>query len=212
MGNDTESMSKCLKKLEKLLLNNSLNTSANTVTTTPSADKKAEKEHYSSDSNAYYLPLESIFATDYQDRKTLYLDTGCGCSVVNNLALLSNIIKVRKSIKTFGSPVEIAHQGMLNLFGYHIGPVSFEPKGPVNLIYVSQLVDHGIRSHYKNKNFLIKQGDSIVASFRRDCNLYSNQCQYHVNLAEISEGNDWHTLMGHPSDKYLEHLLTQLGL
>ncbi|MBW0572109.1 hypothetical protein O181_111824 [Austropuccinia psidii MF-1] len=115
-GNDTESMCKRLKKLENLLQKNSLNTSANTVTTTPSADKKAEKEHCSSDSDAYYLPLESIFATDYQDRKTLYLDTGCGCSVVINLALLSNIIEVRKSIKTFGSPFEITHQGMLNLF------------------------------------------------------------------------------------------------
>ncbi|MBW0475982.1 hypothetical protein O181_015697 [Austropuccinia psidii MF-1] len=98
-GNHTERMSKHLKNLEKLLLNNSLNTWANTVTTTPSADKKAEKEHCSSDSNAYYLPLETILATDYQDRKTLYLDTGCGCSVVNNLALLSNIIKVRKSTR-----------------------------------------------------------------------------------------------------------------
>ncbi|MBW0543565.1 hypothetical protein O181_083280 [Austropuccinia psidii MF-1] len=87
-GNDTESMCKRLKKLENLLQNNSLNTSANTVTTTPSVDKKAEKEHCSSDSDAYYLPLESIFSTDYQDRKTLYLDTGCSCSVVNNLALL----------------------------------------------------------------------------------------------------------------------------
>ncbi|MBW0531193.1 hypothetical protein O181_070908 [Austropuccinia psidii MF-1] len=175
-------------------------------------DKKAEKEHCSSDSNAYYLPSESIFAIDYQDRKTLYHDTGCGCSVVNNLALLLNIIKVRKIIKTFGSPVGITHQGTPNLFGYHIAPVSFSSKGPVNLISVSQLVDHGIRPHYKNNNFLMKQGNSIVAAFTRDDNLYSNRCQSHVNLAEISEGNDWHTLMGHPSDKYLQHLLTQLGI
>ncbi|MBW0558069.1 hypothetical protein O181_097784 [Austropuccinia psidii MF-1] len=33
-----------------------------------------------------------------------------------------------------------------------------------------------------------------------------------MNLAEVREGRDWHTLMGHPSDKYLEHLLNQLGV
>ncbi|MBW0558993.1 hypothetical protein O181_098708 [Austropuccinia psidii MF-1] len=171
---------------EKLLLNNSLNTLANTVTTRPSVDQEVEKEHCSSDSDAYYLPSESIYAIEYQNRETLYLDTGCGCSVVNNLTLLSNFVKIRKNIKTFGSPVEVTYQGTLNLFGYHIAPVSFAPKGPVNLISVSQLVDHGIKPHYKNNNFLIKQ--------------------------EVREGRDWHTLMGHPSDKYLEHSLNQLGV
>ncbi|MBW0479544.1 hypothetical protein O181_019259 [Austropuccinia psidii MF-1] len=209
-GNHTESVSKRLEKLEKLLLNNSLTTSANAVTTRPSLDQSPEKEHCSSDSDAYYLSPEKIFATDYQDRQTLYLDTGCGRSVVNNLALLSNVISVKKNIRTFGSPVEITHQGTMNLYGYHIAPVSFAPKGPVNLISVSQLVDHGIRPHYKNDNFLIKQGNSIVAAFTRDGNLYSNRNQPQVNLADAIEGRDWHVLMGHPSDKYLESLLTKL--
>ncbi|MBW0558070.1 hypothetical protein O181_097785 [Austropuccinia psidii MF-1] len=173
-GNNTESVSKPLEKLEKLLLNNSLNTLAKTVTTRPSVDQKVEKEHCSSDSDAYYLPSESIYAIDYQDRETLYLDTGCGCSVVNHLTLLLNVVKIRKNIKTFGSPVKVTHQGTLNLFGYHIAPVSFAPKGPVNLISVSQLVDHGIKPHYKNDNFLIKQGSSIITTFTRDGNLYSN--------------------------------------
>ncbi|MBW0561190.1 hypothetical protein O181_100905, partial [Austropuccinia psidii MF-1] len=210
--NNTESVSKRLEKLEKLLLNNSLNTSANAVTNRPSVDQKVEKEHCSSDSNTYYLPSESIYAIDYQDRETLYLDTGCGRSVVDNLTLLSNVVKIRKNIKTFGSPVEITHQGTLNLFGYHIAPVSFAPKGPVNLISVSQLVDHGIKPHYKNDSFLIKQGNSIITTFTQDGNLYSNRHQSCVNLAEVREGRDWHTLMGHPSDKYLEHLLNQLGV
>ncbi|MBW0535699.1 hypothetical protein O181_075414 [Austropuccinia psidii MF-1] len=212
MGNHTKSMSKRLEKLEKLLLNNSLTTSANSVTTKPSADHNVGKEHCSSDSDTYYLPLESVFATDYQDKQTLSLDTGCGRSVVNNLTLLSNVITVKKNIETFGSPVKITHQGTMNLFGYHIAPVSFVPKGPVNLISVLQLVDHGIRPHYKNDNFLIKQGNSIVATFTRDGNLYSNQNQSQANLVDTVKGRDWNTLMGHPSDKYLEILLTQLGI
>ncbi|MBW0588362.1 hypothetical protein O181_128077 [Austropuccinia psidii MF-1] len=55
MGNHTESMSKGLENLEKLLLNNSLNTSANAVMTRQSLDQrdqKEEKEHFSSDSDA----------------------------------------------------------------------------------------------------------------------------------------------------------------
>ncbi|MBW0520811.1 hypothetical protein O181_060526 [Austropuccinia psidii MF-1] len=138
--------------------------------TTLSVDQKEEKEHCSLDSDANYLPSESISAIDYQDRETLYLDTGCG------------------------------------------SPVLFAPKGPVNLISVSQLVNHGIKPHYKNDNFLIKQGNSIIATFTQDGNLYSNQNQSCVNLVEIKEGRDWHTLMGHPNDKYLEHSLTQLGI
>ncbi|MBW0538693.1 hypothetical protein O181_078408 [Austropuccinia psidii MF-1] len=182
------------------------------VTTRPSIDQKAEKEHCSSEIYAYYLPSESIYAIDYQNRETLYLDTGCGHSVVNSLVLLSNVIKVRKDIKTFGSPVEVNHQGTLNLFGYHIAPVLFAPKGPVNLISVSQLVNRGIKPHYKNNNFLIKQGNSIITTFTQDGNLYSNRNQSCVNLAEIREGRDWHTLMGHPNDKYLECFLTKLGI
>ncbi|MBW0525010.1 hypothetical protein O181_064725 [Austropuccinia psidii MF-1] len=211
-GNHTKSMSKQLEKLEKLLLNNSLTTSTNAVTIRPSLDQNAEKEHCLSYSDAYYLPSESLFTTDYQDRETLYLDMGCGCLVVNNLALLSNVIKVKKNIKAFGSPVKITHQGTMNLFGYHISPVSFAPKGPVNLISVFQLVDHGIWPHYKNNNFLIKQGNSIVAEFVRDGNLYSNKNQSQVNLLDAMEGRYWNTLMGHPSDKYLENLLNQLGI
>ncbi|MBW0512162.1 hypothetical protein O181_051877 [Austropuccinia psidii MF-1] len=136
------------------------------MTTRPSLDQSPENEHCLSDSDAYYLFPENIFPTDYQDRQTLYLDTG--------------------------------------------SPVSFAPKGPVNLISVSQLVNHGIRPHYKNDNFLIKQGNSIAATFTRDGNFYSNQNQYQVNLADGIQGRDWNTLMGHPNDKYLETLLTKL--
>ncbi|MBW0465019.1 hypothetical protein O181_004734 [Austropuccinia psidii MF-1] len=98
------------------------------------------------------------------------------------------------------------------MFGYHISPVLYAPTGPVNLTSVSQLVDHDIKPHYKNDTFLIKCGSSVVSAFNWDGNLYSNQHQSQVNLAHPSEEKDWHTLMGHPSDRYLECLLTQLGI
>ncbi|MBW0527816.1 hypothetical protein O181_067531 [Austropuccinia psidii MF-1] len=84
--------------------------------------------------------------------------------------------------------------------------------GSVNLISVSQLVDHGIKPHYKNDTCLIKRGSSVVAAFTRDGNLYSNQHQSQVDLAHFTEEKDWHTLMGNPSDQYLERLLTQLEI
>ncbi|MBW0481938.1 hypothetical protein O181_021653 [Austropuccinia psidii MF-1] len=211
-GNQRESVSKWLEKLEKLLLKNTLSTLANAVTSTTVTDQKIEKEHGSSDSDAYYISSEGIFATKYKDRQTLYLDNGCGQSVVNNLTLLSNVTKVNKNIKTFGSSVEVAHQGAWNMFGCHISPMSYAPQGPVNLISVSQLVDNGIKPHYKNEPFLIKRGSSVVAAFTRDENLYSNQNQSQVNLTHPNEEKDWHTLMGHPNDKYLECLLTQLEI
>ncbi|MBW0526564.1 hypothetical protein O181_066279 [Austropuccinia psidii MF-1] len=74
-GNQRESVSKRLEKLEKLLLNHTLSTSANAVTSTMGTDQKVEKEHGSSDSDACYISSEGIFATKYQDRQTLYLDT-----------------------------------------------------------------------------------------------------------------------------------------
>ncbi|MBW0461891.1 hypothetical protein O181_001606 [Austropuccinia psidii MF-1] len=95
------------------------------------------------------------------------------------------------------------------MFGYHISPILYAPKGPVNLT-VSQVVDHAIKSHYKNDTFLIQRPSSVMAEYTRDGNLYSNKNQSQVNFAQITEEKDWHTLMGHPSDRYLEHLLTQL--
>ncbi|MBW0512680.1 hypothetical protein O181_052395 [Austropuccinia psidii MF-1] len=98
------------------------------------------------------------------------------------------------------------------MFGYHISPVLYVPTGPVNLISVSQLVDHGIKPHYKNDTFLIKRGSSIDAAFTWDGNPYLNQHWSQVNLAHPHEEKDWNTLMRHPSDRYLEGLLTQLGI
>ncbi|MBW0556860.1 hypothetical protein O181_096575 [Austropuccinia psidii MF-1] len=175
-------------------------------------DQKIKKEYGSSDSDTYYISSEGIFATKYQDRQTLYLDTGCVRSVVSNLTLLSNVTKVNKNIKPFGSSMEVTDKGTLNMFGYHISPMLYAPKGPINLISVSQLVDNGIKPHCKNDTFLIKHGSYVVAAFTRDGNLYSNQNQSQVNLSHLTEEKDWHTLMGHPNDRYLERLLTQLEI
>ncbi|MBW0557746.1 hypothetical protein O181_097461, partial [Austropuccinia psidii MF-1] len=114
------------------------------------------------------------------------------------------------SVKTFGSNFQITHHGTLNFFGLNIFPVSYAPQGLVNLISVSQLIDHGLKPIYKNNVFLIKRGNSIVATFQRDGNLYSNQSP--INVAWYSSPRatkDWHSLYGHLSDEYLRHILKQ---
>ncbi|MBW0461894.1 hypothetical protein O181_001609 [Austropuccinia psidii MF-1] len=102
-GNQRESVSKQLDKLEKLLLNNTLSKSSNVVTSMTGTDQKIEKEHCSSDSDAYYISSEGIFTTKYQDRQTLHLDTGCGKSIVTNLTFLSNVSKVKKPLNNLES-------------------------------------------------------------------------------------------------------------
>ncbi|MBW0465583.1 hypothetical protein O181_005298 [Austropuccinia psidii MF-1] len=114
------------------------------------------------------------------------------------------------SVKSHGNNFQITHHGTLNFFGFNIFPVSYAPQGPLNLISVSQLIDHGLRPIYKNDVFLIKCGNSIVATFQRDGNLYSTPSP--TNVAWYSSPRaiqDWHSLYGHPSDEYLRHILKQ---
>ncbi|MBW0551620.1 hypothetical protein O181_091335 [Austropuccinia psidii MF-1] len=114
------------------------------------------------------------------------------------------------SVKTFGNDVQITHHSTLNFFGFDIFPVSYAPQGLVNLISVSQLIDHGLKPIYKNDMFLIKHSNSIVATFKQDGNMYSTQSP--TNVAWYSSPRvtkDWHSLYGRPSDEYLRHILKQ---
>ncbi|MBW0585954.1 hypothetical protein O181_125669, partial [Austropuccinia psidii MF-1] len=65
----------------------------------------------------------------------------------------------------------------------------YAPNGPVNLLSVSKLLDNGIKPVLKNNNFLLKK-----ASFQ---------------AFVATDNKDWHTLLGHPSDSYLNQLLKE---
>ncbi|MBW0501637.1 hypothetical protein O181_041352 [Austropuccinia psidii MF-1] len=193
-GNDRNpSLSQRMERLEKLILaNHSTTPKGSQPAHAVSSPEETMDPQDNSESDMYYLPIEG-FITDHRDRsQKIYLDSGCGQLVVNNLN------------------VQITHHGTLNFFGFDIFPVSYAPLGPVNLISVSQLIDHGLKPIYKNDVFLIKRGNSIVATFQRDGNLYSTRSL--INAAWYSSPRtikDWHSLFGHPSDEYLRHFLKQ---
>ncbi|MBW0531887.1 hypothetical protein O181_071602 [Austropuccinia psidii MF-1] len=163
-----------------------------------------------SESDTYYLPIKVFIANNQERSQKIYLDSGCGQSVINNLSLLKDPKPQNMSVKTFGSNAQITHHGTLNFFGFDIFPVSYDPQGLVSLIFVSQLIDHGLKPIYKNDVCLIKSSSSIVATFQQDGNLYSTQSP--TNVAWYSSPRvtkDWHSLYGHPNDEYSRHILPQ---
>ncbi|MBW0496627.1 hypothetical protein O181_036342 [Austropuccinia psidii MF-1] len=76
---------------------------------------------------------------------TIYLHSGAGRTVVNDLSLLTNPVLVNKQINTFSQPVKVTLEGTLIFKGVHLHPVYYVPGGPVNLLSVSQLCDHGLK-------------------------------------------------------------------
>ncbi|MBW0500630.1 hypothetical protein O181_040345 [Austropuccinia psidii MF-1] len=203
-------MNSRLERLEKLMISN-LNLQKNSANVVLSSEPTLTQPE-NLDSNSYFLPTEFCFSLSNLDRTLLLLDSGCGRSVVNNLSLLINPKPCKQSVNTFGNSVEITHTGTFNFFGFHIYPISYAPSGPVNLISVSQLIDHGLRPHYKNDVFLIKRGDSIITTFQRDGNLYSNHSQNSAYALNSEDDCNWHVIIGHPSDKYLCKILQDLKL
>ncbi|MBW0573243.1 hypothetical protein O181_112958 [Austropuccinia psidii MF-1] len=139
-----------------------------------------------SDSDTFMIQEDFIFSTD---ENKIYLDSGVGKLVVNDLSLLTNVMEINHQINTYGNPVHISHQGCLKFKNLSIHPVYYAPNGPVNLLSVSQLLDNGIKPVLKNNNFLLKK-----ASFQ---------------AFVATDNKDWHTLLGHPSDSYLNQLLKE---
>ncbi|MBW0467794.1 hypothetical protein O181_007509 [Austropuccinia psidii MF-1] len=88
-----------------------------------------------------------------------------------------------------------------------IHPVYFAPNGPVNLLSVSQLLDHGIKPVIKDNLFLLKRGKSILAYLKQEGNLFASKIQSDRTYFKKTEIKDWHTILGHPSNSYLKQLL-----
>ncbi|MBW0542686.1 hypothetical protein O181_082401 [Austropuccinia psidii MF-1] len=161
----------------------------------------------SSDSDAFMVKEDMIFTVN--DSNKIYLDSGAGKSVVNNLRYLSNCIAISHQINTYGNSVPITHQGTLTFKGIKISPVYYAPKGPVNLLSVSQLLDHNIKPVVKKDCFLLKQGQTIVAAFKREGNLFVSKLDVSNAFFTNSDERDWHSILGHPSDSYVKHLLVK---
>ncbi|MBW0534081.1 hypothetical protein O181_073796 [Austropuccinia psidii MF-1] len=143
------------------------------------------------------------------NQELIYLDSGAGRTVVNNLELLKNPVPVTKHINTFSNPVKVTHQGTLIFKGINLYPVYYVPNGPVNLLSVSQLCDHGMKLISKSNLLLIKYNNRIVDTFHRQGNLFVSRLSSPVNsiYALPIACEDWHLTLGHPSDSYIKALL-----
>ncbi|MBW0533619.1 hypothetical protein O181_073334 [Austropuccinia psidii MF-1] len=161
-----------------------------------------------SDSDAFII--EEVNAMIGKNRKKLiYLDSGAGRTVVNDLTLLEDPTPINKHINTFSNPVKVTHQGTLPFKGIKLFPVYYVPNGPVNLLSVSQLCDHGMKLISKNNLFLIKYHNRIVDTFHRQGNLFVSKLSSNSNSIYTLPTTelDWHLTLGHPSDLYIEALL-----
>ncbi|MBW0553555.1 hypothetical protein O181_093270, partial [Austropuccinia psidii MF-1] len=196
--NDSE---KRIENIEKMLekLQASMKPQSAHLLTEPNA------KTVSSDSDAFMIKEDMIFTVN--DSNKIYLDLGASKSVVNNLRYLSNCTVINHQINTYGSTVPITHQGTLMFKGIKISPVYYAPSGPVNLLSVSQLLDHNIKPVVKKDCFLLKQGQNIVAAFKREGNLFVSKLEVNKVFFSKSDGKDWHSILDHPSNSYVKYLL-----
>ncbi|MBW0491221.1 hypothetical protein O181_030936 [Austropuccinia psidii MF-1] len=156
-----------------------------------------------SDSNE----VNALIGKNHQE--LIYLDSGAGRTVVNNLKSLEDPALVTKHINTFSNPVKVTHQGTLLFKGIKLYPVYYVPNGPVNLLSISQLCDHGMKLISKNNLFLIKYNNQIVNTFHRQGNLFVSRLSSPVNsiYALPTACQYWRLTLVHPSDSYIKVLL-----
>ncbi|MBW0500504.1 hypothetical protein O181_040219 [Austropuccinia psidii MF-1] len=208
-GNDSSKEEGPLKRLEKLkkaLARLQAGTTSSKLNTVSKGNDESGELHQS-DCDVYIIG--HILSTESWDQDTIYLDSGAGKSVVNDVRYLMNTVKVNKQVNTFSEPVKITHEGTLVFKGIHISPVYFAPKGPLNLLSVSQLVDNGCKPMYKGESSMIMMKNWVINEFVRCGNLFVTRLhQPSVYSTEILGSNkDWHNILGHPSDSYIEHLI-----
>ncbi|MBW0514749.1 hypothetical protein O181_054464 [Austropuccinia psidii MF-1] len=208
-----ENSLKRLENLEKIVAKLELTGKNTNVNVVAEHSKESSGDIQQSDSDAYVVENEVLSIGSGESDK-IYLDSGAGRSVVNNLEYLTKVFKVNKKLNTYAEPVDISHQGTVIFRGIHISPVYYAPKGKVNLLSVSQLLDHGLKPVFKGGSFLILKDKSIVATFSRLGNLFSSridsQTIFNINTPPLLK--DWHTILGHPSDTYIKRLISEKKL
>ncbi|MBW0536610.1 hypothetical protein O181_076325 [Austropuccinia psidii MF-1] len=191
------------KKFSKLELN-AKNSNVNVIT---EAHKEKPEDFQHSDSDAY-VTTDKVLTLGSGVPNQIYLDSGAGRSVVNNLSFLTNITQVKKQVNTYADPVRITHQGTLIFRGVHLTPVYYAPEGKVNLLSVSELLDHGLRPVFKGVAFLMKQDKKIITVFHQLGNLFATkiQSQSIFSMGSVKDRKDWHEVLGHPSGEYIKNL------
>ncbi|POV95691.1 hypothetical protein PSHT_15527 [Puccinia striiformis] len=136
----------------------------------------------------------------------LVFDTGATQSCVINLKLLTDVQPLTNHyMNMFLSPIEATHVGTLKIGTYFINPVYHVPNGCANILLASQLIDHGLKPHFKMDQFLLKGGDKIVATFPHIGRLFLAPISDYICVVnrKIPENFDWHYALGHALDKYV---------
>ncbi|MBW0541790.1 hypothetical protein O181_081505 [Austropuccinia psidii MF-1] len=86
-------------------------------------------------------------------------------------------------------------------------PCVLLPDGPVNLLSVSQLCEHGLQISTKSNMMLVKQHNKIVAILCCEGNLFAMNIPT-PTLDSITINNpDWYITLGHPNDNYIERMI-----
>ncbi|MBW0507578.1 hypothetical protein O181_047293 [Austropuccinia psidii MF-1] len=211
--NREEDTLKRLENLEKISANFDLNSKESNVNVVSENNKESTANTQQSDSDTYVVEDE-VLNVGSEESNMIYLDSGAGRSVVNDLRYLTNIIKVKKHLNTYADPVKISHQGTLVFHGINLSHVYYAPKGKVNLLSVLQIMDHGLKPVLKGGSFLIMKDKRIIATFARMGNLFAtkihSQSIFAVSPSEIKK--DWYTILGHPSDLYIKKLISDQRL
>ncbi|MBW0462631.1 hypothetical protein O181_002346 [Austropuccinia psidii MF-1] len=174
------------------------------ISTLNMANSKQPEPEVQSDSDELMIEYVHSIETKKEKEGIIYLDSGAGQTVVNNLSLLSYPVGVDKQINNFSSPVKVTHRRTLNFKGVSLHPVFCVPDGPVNLHSISQLCDHGLK--ISTKSNMIKS----LPLFIKRGNLFQlkiPKMQENPVYSIVTGNHDWHVTLGHLSDGYIEAML-----
>ncbi|MBW0526752.1 hypothetical protein O181_066467 [Austropuccinia psidii MF-1] len=204
--NHENDMNKQFEKIEKML--EKIQAANNIPSVNEMSQSKDPSRTATSDSEAF-IANEINAMVSKQSHGLIYLDSGAGRTVVNDLSLLVDPTPVKKQIHTFSTPVKVTHQGTLDFKGIKLYPLYYVPNGPVNLLSVSQLCDHGLKLTMKSNIFIIKYENHIVDFFQCEGNLFVSKLPSTSVYSILNAPLDWHLTLGHPSDSYIKALLKE---
>ncbi|MBW0530742.1 hypothetical protein O181_070457 [Austropuccinia psidii MF-1] len=148
--NHKQDANKKIEKIEEFL--ERLQSSTNLSSVNATSEPKDLTQETESSSEACIFEMNAL--VEKCNQGSIYLDSGAGRALVNQLLLLEDPKPVKKQINMFSNPVKVTNQGTLNFKGVKIYPFYYVPCGPVNLLSVFQLCDHGMKL-ISNSNFCI---------------------------------------------------------
>ncbi|MBW0538155.1 hypothetical protein O181_077870, partial [Austropuccinia psidii MF-1] len=203
--NHEQDTNKQFEKIEKLL--EKLQSATNLSSVNATSEPKDLTQQTESDSEAFIFEVNAL--AEQCNQGSIYLDSGAGRTVVNQLSLLEDPKPVKKQINMFSNPVKLTHQGTFNFKGVKIYPVYYVPGGLVNFLSVLQLCNHGMKLISKSNLFIVKYGNRIVDTFHQEGNLFVSKLQIDSFHVMPSMTPDWHLNLGHPCDSYIKALLKE---